>query len=130
MILLTREDPPLNLARRRARRQMIEIRSVDLRFNREEAAEFLRAAMGLTLTTEQIAALENRTEGWIVGLQMAALSMRGATRKPFSIRSQATTATSRTISLKKSSTARPQPRGISCSAPRSSKNSPRRCAKP
>lgn len=83
LILLTREDPPLNLARRRARRQMIEIRPVDLRFNREEAAEFLRAAMGLTLTTEQIAALENRTEGWIVGLQMAALSMRGRDTQAF-----------------------------------------------
>jgi len=83
LMLLTREDPPLNLARRRARRQMTEIRAVDLRFDNDEAAVFLNATMGLTLTSEQVAALERRTEGWIVGLQMAALSMRGSDPQAF-----------------------------------------------
>jgi len=77
LILLTREDPPLALARRRARRQVIEIRAANLRFTVDETASFLNTTMGLTLTVDQIAALERRTEGWIVGLQMAALSMRG-----------------------------------------------------
>ena len=83
LMLLTREDPPLNLARRRARRQMVEIRASDLRFDSDESAAFLNATMGLTLTPEQIAALERRTEGWIVGLQMAALSMRGSDPQAF-----------------------------------------------
>jgi len=83
LMLLTREDPPLNLARRRARRQMTEIRAADLRFDNDEAAAFLNATMGLTLTPEQVAALERRTEGWIVGLQMAALSMRGSDPQAF-----------------------------------------------
>jgi LuxR family maltose regulon positive regulatory protein len=83
LMLLTREDPPLNLARRRARRQMTEIRATDLRFDNEESAAFLHATMGLTLTPRQVAALERRTEGWIVGLQMAALSMRGRDPQAF-----------------------------------------------
>lgn len=83
LMLLTREDPPLNLARRRARRQITEIRAADLRFDNDEAAAFLNATMGLTLTPEQVAALERRTEGWIVGLQMAALSMRGSDPQAF-----------------------------------------------
>ena len=83
LMLLTREDSPLALARRRARRQMIEIRASDLRFDEAEAAAFLNAAMGLTLTPEQIASLESRTEGWIVGLQMAALSMQGQDPQAF-----------------------------------------------
>lgn len=83
LMLLTREDPPLNLARRRARRQMTEIRAADLRFDPDEAAAFLHATMGLALTPEQVAALEHRTEGWIVGLQMAALSMRGRDPQAF-----------------------------------------------
>ncbi len=77
LMVLTREDPPLGLARRRARRQMVEIRAADLRFDAEEAAAFLNRAMRLSLAPEQIAVLENRTEGWIVGLQMAALSLQG-----------------------------------------------------
>jgi ATP/maltotriose-dependent transcriptional regulator MalT len=83
LMLLTREDPPLALARRRARRQLLEIRAADLRFSPEETAAFLNSAMGLTLTSEQIAALERHTEGWIVGLQMAALSLQGRDPKMF-----------------------------------------------
>jgi LuxR family maltose regulon positive regulatory protein len=78
-MILTREDPPLGLARRRARRQMVEIRAADLRFSTEEAAAFLNRAMGLSLTPEQIEMLERRTEGWIVGLQMAAIALQGRT---------------------------------------------------
>ena len=77
LLIATREDPPLPLARLRARGQMTELRAADLRFTPAEAAEFLNRVMGLNLSTEDIAALETRTEGWIAGLQLAALSMQG-----------------------------------------------------
>ena len=77
LMLLTREDPPLALARRRARRQLVEIRAADLRFSPDETAAFLNSSMALHLTAGQISALERHTEGWIVGLQMAALSLQG-----------------------------------------------------
>jgi LuxR family transcriptional regulator, maltose regulon positive regulatory protein len=77
LIIASRADPPLPLARLRARGQLIEIRAEDLRFTPEETAAFLRGAMGLDLPGESIVALEKRTEGWIVGLQLAALSVRG-----------------------------------------------------
>jgi LuxR family transcriptional regulator, maltose regulon positive regulatory protein len=77
LVLLTRSDPSLPLARLRARGQLMELRSDDLRFTPEEAAEFLNTMMGLDLTAENISALEQRTEGWVAGLQMAALSMQG-----------------------------------------------------
>lgn len=75
LALLSRADPPLPLARLRARGQMTEIRLTDLRFTEEECARFLNQVMGLGLTGAQVAALEKRTEGWIAGLQLAALSM-------------------------------------------------------
>jgi LuxR family maltose regulon positive regulatory protein len=77
LIITTREDPPLPLARLRARGQLTELRAVDLRFTPTEAADFLNRAMGLTLSGEDILALEARTEGWIAGLQLAAISMQG-----------------------------------------------------
>ena len=77
IILSTRVDPPWPLARFRARNQLIEIRTKDLRFTNEEAAAFLNQVMGLNLSAEDVAALEARTEGWIAGLQLAALSMQG-----------------------------------------------------
>jgi LuxR family maltose regulon positive regulatory protein len=77
LIIATRADPPLPLSRLRARGQMAEIRIDDLRFTPDETAEFLNRVMGLDLTARNVAALEARTEGWIVGLQMAALSMQG-----------------------------------------------------
>jgi LuxR family transcriptional regulator, maltose regulon positive regulatory protein len=77
LVITTREDPQLPLARLRARGQLIELRAADLRFTPDEAAEFLNHAMGLSLSPENIAALESRTEGWIAGLQLAALSMQG-----------------------------------------------------
>jgi LuxR family maltose regulon positive regulatory protein len=76
LIIATRSDPPLPLARLRARGQTVELRSADLRFTEPEAAEFLNEVMGLQLDTRSINLLEERTEGWIAGLQMAALSMR------------------------------------------------------
>jgi LuxR family maltose regulon positive regulatory protein len=76
LVIATREDLPLSLARLRAQKQMMEIRAGDLRFTEEEATAFLNQTMGLSLTPEAIRALENRTEGWIVGLQLAALSMQ------------------------------------------------------
>ncbi len=79
LIVLTREDPPLPLARLRARRQLLELRAADLSFTTDEAALFLRQVMGLPLAEPEIAALEQRTEGWIAGLQLAALAMRDHT---------------------------------------------------
>ncbi|MEE9319595.1 MAG: LuxR C-terminal-related transcriptional regulator [Granulosicoccus sp.] len=77
LVIATREDPQLPLARLRARGQMTELRAADLRFTASEASEFLNQMMGLELSEQNIAALEIRTEGWIAGLQMAALSMQG-----------------------------------------------------
>ena len=77
LVIATREDPQLPLARLRARGQLVELRAADLRFVPSEAAEFLKGAMGLDLSAEDIASLDTRTEGWIAGLQLAALSMRG-----------------------------------------------------
>lgn len=76
LIILTRSDPPLPLSRLRARGQTIELRAADLRFTGQEAAQFLNDVMGLHLDAGLVAALEERTEGWIAGLQLAALSMR------------------------------------------------------
>ena len=77
LVITTREDPDLPLARLRVQEQLTELRITDLRFTPSEAAEFLNQVMGLNLSPDDIAALENRTEGWIAGLQLAAISMRG-----------------------------------------------------
>lgn len=77
LVITTREDPQLPLARLRVRDQMTELRAADLRFSPAEAAAFLKEVMDLDLSAADVAALENRTEGWIAGLQLAALSMRG-----------------------------------------------------
>jgi len=77
LVIATREDPPLAMARLRARGQLTELRASDLRFTSAEAAQFLNQVMGLDLSAEDIAALEARTEGWIAGLQLAAISMQG-----------------------------------------------------
>ena len=76
LVIATREDPQLPLARYRARGHLTELRLADLRFTPAEAAEFLNRMMGLSLTEEDIAALESRTEGWIAGLQLAAIALR------------------------------------------------------
>ena len=76
LVIASRSDPPLRLARLRARGQMTELRATDLRFTAEEVALFLKDVMGLNLSTVEVEALERRTEGWIAGLQLAALSMR------------------------------------------------------
>jgi len=76
LIVCTRADPPLPIPRLRARGELNELREADLRFAPEEAAEFLNEAMGLELHAEEIAELDTRTEGWIAGLQMAAMAMR------------------------------------------------------
>ncbi|PKO21270.1 MAG: hypothetical protein CVU38_15670 [Chloroflexi bacterium HGW-Chloroflexi-1] len=77
LVIATREDPHLPLARLRARGQLAELRAADLRFTPAEAADFLNQVMALNLSAEDIAALETRTEGWIAGLQLAAISMQG-----------------------------------------------------
>ncbi|HEY3081528.1 MAG TPA: LuxR C-terminal-related transcriptional regulator [Chloroflexota bacterium] len=77
LVLLSRTDPPLPLARLRARGHLVEVRAADLRFTSEEADRFLRETMGLELEPGDIAALEAGTEGWVAGLQLAALSLRG-----------------------------------------------------
>ena len=77
LVIASRSDPPLPLARLRGRGESTELRVSDLRFTPDEAAAFLNEVMGLDLSPDNVAALETRTEGWIAGLQLAALSMRG-----------------------------------------------------
>jgi len=77
LVITTRIDPQLPLARLRARDKMNEFRGNDLRFMADEATVFLTQAMELDLSVEEVAALQTRTEGWIAGLQIAALSMQG-----------------------------------------------------
>ena len=77
LLIAGRSDPPLPLSRLRGRGELTELRAADLRFTPDEAAAFLNEVMGLDLTADDVAALETRTEGWIAGLQLAALSMQG-----------------------------------------------------
>ncbi len=77
LVIASRSDPPVQLSRLRARLQLLEFRQSDLRMTPEEASEFIEESMGLMLSKEQVAALEARTEGWIAGLQLAALSVKG-----------------------------------------------------
>ncbi|MDY7076899.1 MAG: LuxR C-terminal-related transcriptional regulator [Chloroflexota bacterium] len=81
VVAITRADPPLSLPRRRGRAEMSEIRAADLSFTRDEATAFLNTCMSLALSPNDVASLEERTEGWIVGLQMAALSLQGRSDK-------------------------------------------------
>ena len=77
IVILSRADPALPLARLRARGELVELRAAELRFSAAEAATFLGEVMGLDLAPADVEALEGRTEGWIAGLQLAALSMQG-----------------------------------------------------
>ena len=79
LFIAGRIDPPLPLSRLRVREHIVEIRDADLRFTAEEATTFLTERMKLHLSTYDIASLETRTEGWVAGLQLAALSMQGRT---------------------------------------------------
>ncbi len=83
LILCGRGDPPWNLARLRAGGEMIELRAEELRFTPQEVSIFLNDIMGLALPAESIATLDARTEGWIAGLQLAAISMQGRDAKAF-----------------------------------------------
>ena len=78
LVIATRSDPPLPLARLRARSHLVEIRAADLRFTPAEANQFLNDVMGLHLEADLIGVLEARTEGWIAGLQMASLALQGS----------------------------------------------------
>ena len=78
LVIVTREDPPLPLARLRARGELVEVRAADLRFTAAEAILFLNQTMGLALDAATVAALDERVEGWIAGLQLAALSLQSA----------------------------------------------------
>jgi ATP/maltotriose-dependent transcriptional regulator MalT len=77
LVIASRTDPPLPLARLRARGELVEVRAADLRFTVEEAATYFREVMALDVSARDVVALEERTEGWIAALQLAALSMRG-----------------------------------------------------
>ncbi|MDN5791051.1 MAG: helix-turn-helix transcriptional regulator, partial [Micrococcales bacterium] len=77
VVVSTRADPGLALSRWRVRRELVEIRAADLRFTPDEAAVYLHAVAGLDLPAEAVDALEERTEGWIAALQLAALSLQG-----------------------------------------------------
>ncbi|MFL7868030.1 MAG: AAA family ATPase, partial [Anaerolineales bacterium] len=95
LVISSRSDPPWPLARLRARRKLLELRADDLRFTSQEVAIFLNQVMKLDIAPQDVAALEKRTEGWIVGLQMAALSMKN--RGEISSFIQAFTGTNRFI---------------------------------
>jgi ATP/maltotriose-dependent transcriptional regulator MalT len=86
LVIATREDPQLPLARLRARAHLTEVRAADLRFTASEAAAFFTQVMGLSLSGADIARLSDHTEGWIAGLQLAALSMQGHQDVPGFIR--------------------------------------------
>jgi len=86
LVILSREDPPLPLARLRAQQQLTEIRAADLRFSLQESAAFLNQVMGLNLTLNEVETLDTRTEGWVAGLQMTAISMAGRDDKSSFIR--------------------------------------------
>ena len=77
VVILTRSDPPLPLARMRVRGELVEVRAADLRFTTDEAAAYLNDRMGLALGGADVDTLEARTEGWIAALQLAAISMQG-----------------------------------------------------
>jgi LuxR family maltose regulon positive regulatory protein len=77
LVIAGRADPPLPVSRLRGRGELAELRAADLRFTADEAAAFLNGVMGLQLAAQELAALGARTEGWIAGLQLAALSMQG-----------------------------------------------------
>ncbi len=77
LVLATRVDPPLSLARWRARGDLVEVRAADLRFTEQESAAYLNGPMALALSEHDVATLDGRAEGWIAALQLAALSMRG-----------------------------------------------------
>ena len=83
--MTTRADPQLPLARMRSRGELVEVRAADLRFTTEESAGFLRAVMDLDLDQAQVEALEARTEGWVAGLQLAALSVRPRVSSPAAV---------------------------------------------
>jgi LuxR family maltose regulon positive regulatory protein len=78
LVIASRSDPPLPLARLRARGQTVELRAAELSFTEPEAAQFLNDIMGLRLDAGSVTVLKDRTEGWIAGLQMAALALQGA----------------------------------------------------
>ncbi len=86
LVIATRENPQLPLGRLRAKGDLTELRAADLRFTPVEAVTFLNMVMGLSLSADEITALETRTEGWITGLQLAALSMQGREDIPAFIR--------------------------------------------
>jgi LuxR family maltose regulon positive regulatory protein len=77
LVVASRSDPSLGLSRLRVRGDLVEVRAADLRFTPEEAVAYLNGAMGLSLTEQDVEALDGRTEGWIAALQLAALSMQG-----------------------------------------------------
>ncbi|HSQ27150.1 MAG TPA: LuxR C-terminal-related transcriptional regulator [Anaerolineales bacterium] len=78
-VLITRSDPPLQLARRRARGELCELRAADLRFTNDETTQFINEVMGLDLSVKDVDDLDSRTEGWIAGLQMAAITLQDVT---------------------------------------------------
>ncbi|MBI9045956.1 MAG: hypothetical protein JEZ06_15800 [Anaerolineaceae bacterium] len=78
LVIITREDPQLPLSKLRSKDQLTELRAADLRFSSSESVEFLNKAKGLNLSEEEVNSLDTRTEGWITGLQLAAISMKGS----------------------------------------------------
>ena len=86
LAIATRADPPLPVFRLRARSLLTEVREADLRFTTSETRQFLKGMMGLDLSQDEIEVLEDRTEGWITGLQLAGLALRATPPKAWSAR--------------------------------------------
>ena len=98
VVVASRADPPLPLARLRVRGQLVELRGHDLRFTEDETAALLRETTGLDLPSSSLAALSTRTEGWVAGLQLPRCSCRAGPTRPGSWpASRAATATCSTI---------------------------------
>ena len=118
LVISTRVDPALPLARLRARGELVEIRAADLRFTLSEASAYFNDVAALALTADDVAALEARTEGWVAALQLAALSLRAAPTPPHSSPpSPATTATSWTTWPRRCSVASRRRSATSCCRP-------------
>ncbi len=131
LVIATRADPPLPLARLRARGGWSRCGPSDLRFTADEAATYLNGSMGLALSDADVATLDERTEGWVAALQLAALSLQGRDDpSAFIASSPATTASSSTTWPTRCSPDRALRYATSCSRRRSSSGSPARSATP
>ena len=130
LVIATRTEPPIGISRLRARAELDEIASEQLRFSDAEAAALLNDTLALALDADELTLLSERTEGWAAGLYLAGLSLRDRPGAPATPRSSPTTATSSTTWATRSSRPRTPGRAASWSRPACWIASARRCATP